>query len=92
MGAGVYDFIGNWVPAGLVGWLMGVRKVGGDRNGWFGMGEFGGGKGVVKAIENAKEERVESSEGESWAEEQEGLGESGYVYPQRTDGEFANRA
>jgi hypothetical protein len=38
MGSSVYGFIGRWVPKGLVGWMMGVRKV---RYG----NEFGGGAG-----------------------------------------------
>lgn len=27
-GASVYGFVGRWVPAGLVGWMMGMRRVG----------------------------------------------------------------
>lgn len=27
MGSSVYGFVGRWVPRGLVGWMMGVRKV-----------------------------------------------------------------
>jgi hypothetical protein len=38
MGSAVYGFVGRWVPRGLVGWMMGVRKVtnhAGDRElGW----------------------------------------------------------
>lgn len=26
-GSVTYDFVGNWVPAGLVGWMMGVKRV-----------------------------------------------------------------
>lgn len=26
-GSSTYDFVGNWVPAGLVGWMMGIRRV-----------------------------------------------------------------
>lgn len=26
-GSGVYGFIGAWVPGGLVGWMMGMRRV-----------------------------------------------------------------
>jgi len=26
-GSTTYDIVGNWVPAGLVGWMMGVRRV-----------------------------------------------------------------
>lgn len=26
-GAGMYGLVGKWVPRGLVGWMMGVRKV-----------------------------------------------------------------
>jgi len=26
-GSVTYDFVGNWVPAGLVGWMMGVQRV-----------------------------------------------------------------
>ena len=28
MGSSVYGFVARWVPKGLVGWMMGVRKVG----------------------------------------------------------------
>jgi hypothetical protein len=27
VGAGMYEFVGRWVPGGLVAWMMGVRKV-----------------------------------------------------------------
>ena len=27
MGSVLYDFVGVWVPRGLVGWMMGIRKV-----------------------------------------------------------------
>lgn len=27
LGAGVYGFVGRWVPRGLVSWMMGVRRV-----------------------------------------------------------------
>lgn len=27
LGAGVYGFVGRWVPRGLVAWMMGIRKV-----------------------------------------------------------------
>lgn len=36
MGSSIYEFIGTWVPKGLVGWMMGmrrVRKVGGITSG-----------------------------------------------------------
>jgi hypothetical protein len=36
MGSSVYGFVGRWVPRGLVGWMMGVRRVGGE-----GKEEFG---------------------------------------------------
>ncbi|KAF1969213.1 DUF1776-domain-containing protein [Bimuria novae-zelandiae CBS 107.79] len=26
-GSATYDFVGNWVPGGLVGWMMGVKRV-----------------------------------------------------------------
>lgn len=26
-GSGTYDFVGSWLPRGLVGWMMGMRKV-----------------------------------------------------------------
>lgn len=38
MGSSVYGFVGKWVPKGLVGWMMGVRKVSHSN-------EFGGGSG-----------------------------------------------
>lgn len=27
LGAGLYGFVGRWVPRGLVSWMMGIRKV-----------------------------------------------------------------
>ena len=27
LGAGVYGFVGRWVPRSLVSWMMGIRKV-----------------------------------------------------------------
>lgn len=27
LGAGVYGFVGRWVPRGIVSWMMGIRKV-----------------------------------------------------------------
>ena len=38
MGSSVYGFIGRWVPKGLVGWMMGVRSVGGGEEKEFGRG------------------------------------------------------
>ena len=26
-GSVTYDVVGNWVPAGLVGWMLGIRRV-----------------------------------------------------------------
>lgn len=26
-GSQLYGFVGNWIPAGLVGWMMGVRHI-----------------------------------------------------------------
>lgn len=27
LGAGIYGFVGRWVPRGLVAWMMGIRRV-----------------------------------------------------------------
>jgi hypothetical protein len=27
MGSSTYEFVGTWVPKGLVGWMMGMRRV-----------------------------------------------------------------
>lgn len=55
MGSSVYGFVGRWVPRGLVGWMMGVRK----------LGEFGvgSGKGIVspKDGDKDKERKMEES-------------------------------
>lgn len=32
-GSGIYGFVGRWIPTGLVGWMMGLRKVGGEERG-----------------------------------------------------------
>ncbi|KAE8451030.1 hypothetical protein EG329_004702 [Mollisiaceae sp. DMI_Dod_QoI] len=37
MGSRTYGFVGRWLPRGLVGWMMGVRRVG-ESNGEFGRG------------------------------------------------------
>jgi len=102
MGAGVYGFIGKWVPAGLVGWMMGVRAPGTGR-----FGVFGGAVRPVKAIENgygntSEVEGSDKGDGSGSGSDREeiemsgpgveGLGESGYVYPHREDGSFGNRA
>lgn len=31
-GSITYDFVGNWIPAGLVGWMMGLQRVSVDTN------------------------------------------------------------
>jgi hypothetical protein len=41
MGSSVYSFVGRWVPKGLVGFMLGMRKVEKDE------GEFGKGKELV---------------------------------------------
>jgi len=107
-GAGVYGFVGKWVPPGLVGYLMGVRRVGASQFGVFG-GKVWSQK--PKAIENRSgsgdEDRGDGSgsfktddgsDVEISGPATEGLGESGYVYPereyvypQREDGTFGNR-
>lgn len=35
MGSHVYGFVGSWVPRGLVAWMLGIRRVGDEK-------EFGG--------------------------------------------------
>ena len=72
MGAGVYGFIGRWVPASLVGWMMGMRAVG---------AQDGTPRMFKRLIENGQ------SSGSGSASEVEdtsdhGLGGSDYVYPQ----------
>jgi hypothetical protein len=54
MGSSVYGFVGRWVPRGLVGWMMGVRK----------LGEFGvgSGKGIVGPGEKEKEREKKMEE------------------------------
>lgn len=27
MGSSVYEFVGTWVPKGLIGWMMGMRRL-----------------------------------------------------------------
>ena len=108
-GAGLYGFVGKWVPTGLVAWMMGIRPAGYQGLlGGFWKSEFGGGKGRVegqKRIESgsASPKGSDSSEGGISPDllggrfgtsdlQNEGLSESGYVYPQRPDGSFGNRA
>jgi hypothetical protein len=43
MGSAMYGFVGAWVPRGLVGWMMGVRKV--DRSSWVALGSESGSDG-----------------------------------------------
>lgn len=73
------------MPANLVGWIMGMRKVGGGE-----MGVFGRGRRTIEDGRNVTSEREGNSP--TGSDGAQGLGESGYVYPQRPDGGFANRA
>ena len=63
MGSRVYGFVGRWVPRGLVGWMMGVRRmqassgefgrgseVGGSRSTSPGSSASGGGNGNVTGL------------------------------------------
>lgn len=36
LGAGLYGFVGRWMPRGLVAWMMGIRKVDGELSAWNG--------------------------------------------------------
>ena len=58
MGSAVYGFVGRWVPKGLVGWIMGLRKVEADQ-------EFGTGKEVALGV---PQKSRETSPGNSGAE------------------------
>jgi len=51
MGSSVYGFVGRWVPRGLVGWMMGVRK----------LGEFGVGSGKGIVSPKGDEKKMEES-------------------------------
>jgi hypothetical protein len=102
-GAVLYGFVGKWMPGNLVGWIMGMRKVGAPDlgGGLFGrLGELGRGR---KTIESGgyHESKHDSSDGGSVEggdiptglgfDDSQGLGESSYVYPQTPDGGFGNR-
>jgi hypothetical protein len=78
-GAGVYGFVGGWMPGGLVSWMLGVRGQGREEDG----GRFVGNGG--RLIEEGRGDS--EGEGSVGSEREGGLGESGYVYPQRDDGE-----
>lgn len=69
MGSRTYGFVGRWVPRGLVGWMMGVRKVG-ENKGEFGRGGlFGDSLGASRS----------TSPGSASTGNVHGLGESEYV-------------
>lgn len=71
MGSRTYGFVGRWVPRGLVGWMMGVRRVGEPR------GEFGRG-GILGESLSLGASRS-TSPGSASSGNVHGLGESEYV-------------
>lgn len=71
MGSRTYGFVGRWVPRGLVGWMMGVRKIGENQ------GEFGRG-GVFGESLGASRSTSPGSTNSS-AGNVHGLGDSEYV-------------
>ena len=58
MGSSVYGFVGRWVPRGLVGWIMGLRKVEYDNG-----KEFGRGKELVLSGRGSRDVSPGSSGG-----------------------------
>lgn len=71
LGAGLYGFVGRWVPRGLVAWMMGIRPVDGDLSAWNGgvrSSGGGGGKkngGVGARGFGVRKERAAAGSGES---------------------------
>ncbi|KUJ24362.1 DUF1776-domain-containing protein [Mollisia scopiformis] len=73
MGSRTYGFVGCWVPRGLVGWMMGVRKVGQNKS------EFGrGGDSLVPSRS--------TSPGSASTGNVHGLRESEYISVYQEDG------
>ncbi|KAF8865278.1 DUF1776-domain-containing protein [Acephala macrosclerotiorum] len=71
MGSRAYGFVGRWVPRSLVGWMMGVRRVGEPR-GEFGRGGIFG-EGLSLGLSRS------TSPGSVGSGNVHGLGESEYV-------------
>jgi hypothetical protein len=71
MGSSLYGFVGRWVPSGLVGWMMGIRKVGHYEK------EFG--KGVSSESDSGSSQSSPRSLGPQGNVHGLGLGESEYV-------------
>ena len=70
MGSSVYGFVGRWVPSGLVGWMMGMRRIGEDK------GEFGRGSPLSERGSRSTSPGSSSSSGNVHGL---GLGESEYI-------------
>lgn len=68
-GAGMYGFVGSWVPRGLVAWMMGVRRV--DRS---------SGAGVLRSEGSGSNSENGSEEGAGMRESQHSDGEYVSVY------------
>jgi hypothetical protein len=85
LGSRTYGFVGRWVPRGLVGWMMGVRKVGNNKR------EFGRGG---SSSESSGASASTSPGSASSTGNVHGLGESEYVsvyqegYSTLPDGEY----
>lgn len=72
MGSSLYGFVGRWVPRGLVGWMMGVRRVneGGVE------GEFG--RGLIMAGPGSEGSESDTGSGGS-PRPTHGFGDSEYI-------------
>ncbi|KAH8596703.1 hypothetical protein B0O99DRAFT_619720 [Bisporella sp. PMI_857] len=78
MGAGIYGFVGRWVPSGLVGWIMGQRNVEIVQDAGHMFGRLLG-NGDETSSDGLGSPLLKNSRPTS----PEGLGDSGYVYPER---------
>jgi len=73
MGSKTYGWVGRWVPRGLVGWMMGVRRVG-EASGEFGRGGF-----LAESLKGSRSTSPGSSTSGHGGGHVHGLGESEYV-------------
>lgn len=64
LGAGLYGFVGRWVPRGLVAWMMGIRRV--DELSTWESSSYGGGNVSSASSSGSEKSGSEGSEGHEY--------------------------
>jgi hypothetical protein len=84
MGSSIYGFIGTWVPRGLVGWMMGVRKYKGEDD--IQGRRSGSGSDSVSAGSSGSMSGRLTPESDALGSSGAGLGGSGFISVMDLDG------